>query len=226
MFRRVPYVMESRMNAERAAAYLRNFVEGTRDIFFVQFGANDGTDDPIFDSVKKYGWKGLLIEPLAPAFTKLKKNYQGSDGLIFENCAVSDKNEKRICYYLSGRDRSGSEHNRRATLSREYAEMYCDMVETDTANLNQELVPCLTVPALFHKHNIEKVDLLVVDVEGLDFEVLKQFDFDRYKPKVVLCEEINLPGRKRNLCQKFLRAQGYTVLHYWGDLLAYLPETN
>ena len=43
------------------------------NFFFVQVGANDGVNhDPIFHHVRKYNWKGLLIEPIPDIFEKLK----------------------------------------------------------------------------------------------------------------------------------------------------------
>ena len=48
-----------------------------KDFFFVQIGANDGFKaDPIYLYVRKYGWKGILVEPVSYIFEKLKENYK------------------------------------------------------------------------------------------------------------------------------------------------------
>ena len=46
------------------------------DFFFVQIGANvgDTPQDPLFRSIVKYGWRGLLVEPLTHAMAQLRAN--------------------------------------------------------------------------------------------------------------------------------------------------------
>jgi FkbM family methyltransferase len=40
----------------------------------------------------------------------------------------------------------------------------------------------------------QKIDFLSVDVEGLDLEVLKSNDWDKYRPKLVLAESLSTPS--------------------------------
>lgn len=42
----------------------------------------------------------------------------------------------------------------------------------------QEEVECATVTSLIKKHEIQKIDLVYIDVEGFDFEVIKLLDFN------------------------------------------------
>ena len=71
------------------------------NFFFIQIGANDGVmSDPLNKFVRKFKWKGILIEPQKKEFIKLKKNYNDCDGLIFENLAISDKEGNIDLYKL------------------------------------------------------------------------------------------------------------------------------
>jgi FkbM family methyltransferase len=61
----------------------------------------------------------------------------------------------------------------------------------------------------------QKIDFLNVDVEGLDLQVLRSNNWDKYRPSVILAEDLNV----RTLDQvadsevaRFLRDQGYTPL--------------
>jgi FkbM family methyltransferase len=72
-----------------------------RDVFFLQVGANDGLmDDPIHFLVRKYGWRGVLLEPDPQLFERLKQNYSGVDGPILVNAALSPINGKTTFYRI------------------------------------------------------------------------------------------------------------------------------
>lgn len=54
--------------------------------------------------------------------------------------------------------------------------------------------------------SVNRVDLLNVDVEGLDLEVLQSYDW-RVKPRVIIIEA--MPG---SLASKFLEGKGYELI--------------
>lgn len=50
-------------------------------------------------------------------------------------------------------------------------------------------VPCLTINELLEKYCAgREVDLLSIDIEGVDAEIIKELNFDRFCPKVVIVE--------------------------------------
>jgi FkbM family methyltransferase len=57
------------------------------------------------------------------------------------------------------------------------------------------------------------IDFLTIDVEGVDFEVLKSNDWNRYKPKLILIEirNKNLNDILENPITKFLFDFGYEI---------------
>jgi len=59
----------------------------------------------------------------------------------------------------------------------------------------------------------QKIDFLSIDVEGLDFEVLKSNNFEKYKPKVILIEMlgISLSSIENNEVYKFLKNNNYSI---------------
>lgn len=68
---------------------------------FIQIGANDGIrGDPIRQKVLKYGWTGVLVEPLPPLFAELKRNYANQPGLEFINAAVDVSPGVRTIHFL------------------------------------------------------------------------------------------------------------------------------
>jgi FkbM family methyltransferase len=60
----------------------------------------------------------------------------------------------------------------------------------------------------------QKIDLLSIDVEGLDYQVLISNNWDKYKPRVVLIEDLDLRSLKNIATSKvcfFLESKGYTL---------------
>lgn len=49
-------------------------------------------------------------------------------------------------------------------------------------------VPAFRLETILEKYNIEKIDLLDIDVEGTEIEVWQTLDYEKHKPKVVILE--------------------------------------
>ncbi|HEY2380149.1 MAG TPA: FkbM family methyltransferase [Terriglobia bacterium] len=61
--------------------------------------------------------------------------------------------------------------------------------------------------------NGQIIDFLTVDVEGLDLQVLRSNDWQRYRPALVLAEEVRRADREHEgEITEFMRAQHYTEL--------------
>lgn len=190
--------------------------------FFIQIGAMDGkTDDPIHNLVRAYGWHGLLVEPLRDHFERLQANYEGCKGLVFENCAIADETGERTMYRIptalareKGLPRwalqAGSLHPDRNALG--WDEIRPLVVE--------EKVPCLTLPDLLEKHRITDFQVLQMDAEGYDYPILKQLDLDRFQPKIINLEVVNMTDQEFGLCRKLLDQHHYLYSKTGYDLLA------
>lgn len=63
-----------------------------------------------------------------------------------------------------------------------------DIIETREMTKKIE-VPALSVAEIIEKSNIDRVDYLNVDIEGLDEAILKEFDFKLYRPLVISVED-------------------------------------
>src|SRR5690606_41620417 len=69
---------------------------------FLQIGGNDGfVNDPIFKFVKRFSWKGIIVEPQKEVFeNRLSKTYRFEKNVILENVAIADKSGMRKLYKL------------------------------------------------------------------------------------------------------------------------------
>ena len=59
--------------------------------------------------------------------------------------------------------------------------------------------------------------LLLVDAEGMDYEVLRGLDFSRYQPAVIVTEEYMANPAKHEAKYAMLGANGYRLHHVTGD---------
>jgi FkbM family methyltransferase len=175
----------------RVFGYLRNVIDNytfsevllkrmkKEDVFFIQIGANDGvSQDPIYKYSSK--WRGILIEPLEVPFSALKKNYSmRAEGKVFENSAIGKYNGSVEIFCPEQGEWNKSFATKISSLK---DTSLLGLYETHAVSVNQ-----LTFSTLLEKYEVEKIDLLVLDVEGYELEILMDYDF-RVKPTVIFME--------------------------------------
>lgn len=201
------------------------------DVFFVEIGANDGVSfDPLHAYIVRHCWRGLLVEPLPDLFYQLTETYRQYTGLIFENVAIADIPGYRDMHRVSPEGLSNGAlpdwakgiasffNNRNAlggyrvpTLAFEQIRPYITI----------QKVPCDTLDNVLLKHNVTKIDVFQVDVEGYDYHVLKQLDFRRFQPSIIRIEWFNLPDDEKCLALELLRSHGYRIHLSKTDLIAW-----
>jgi len=196
------------------------------NFFFIEIGAHDGIYvDPIHRFIVKHKWKGILVEPIPYLFELLKKNYLDHNELIFENIAISHNNEKRILYHLpdiiDGKNMSGigSFYKDSWIRKKRKKRQLAWWNKSIHPNLLKIKVNCLSYLELLRKYNIQKIDLLQLDVEGYEFEIIKQIDFNFTKPKIIHYEH-NCLGSDTERSWKYLENNGYKVSHLSSNTLA------
>ncbi len=195
-------------------------------LFFIQIGANDGViHDPIYRYVVQDDWQGILVEPVRYYYDRLKENYHHQANLIFENVAISDCDEKRDFYYIQ----EGVEHL--PGWSRGLGSFYRDVLlkhKRVIPDIEQYIVhrkvQCISLTSLLAKHRVGSVDLLMMDTEGYDFELLKQVDFSRIMPKVIVYEHKHLSRSDRYACRTMLAEHGYIFSRHFSNTMAYLEK--
>ncbi|MCC5950736.1 MAG: hypothetical protein JJU45_01440 [Acidimicrobiia bacterium] len=66
---------------------------------FVNLGANDGiTADPVYPFIRRFGWSGLMVEPLPHMASRLRENFADSPGIVIAEAIVAA--EPRTMWYV------------------------------------------------------------------------------------------------------------------------------
>ncbi len=144
--------------------------------YFVEFGSCNGLE---FSNTllleKEFGWNGILAEPARYWHNELKKNrkcnietkcvWKESDTkLIFKEC--------KLALYSTIKNLSNKDIHKDL---RDEGTTY----EVKTISLND----------LLEKYKAPKdIDYLSIDTEGSEYDILQNFDFDKYNIRIITCE--------------------------------------
>lgn len=174
-----------------------------RKISVVQIGTNHAYDDLSNYLISNYKDNHidliLLVEPNRFHNPSIKKCYEKYSNVIIENIAVKPSTNDNIKMTLFYRDFVGGNFEV-ASSSLEHVSKH-DYVN---GNINSFEVSCLSLEELLDKYSIKTLDWLLLDIEGIDSEVILNFDWEKYDIKKVEFEHLHLGEKKQIIKQKFL----------------------
>lgn len=194
------------------------------DLRFVQIGACDGVSfDPIHKSIKRYGWSGTVVEPLPHLIKDLEMNYRSNSGVQIAPVAVMDRDEVMEMAYVKN-DAPGIPDWAKGIGSfrpdRNALNPIMGLNDEWRQHIAKMNVETMRWTSFVEKYAIDKVDLLVLDVEGAEYDILKQVD---PLPPIIIFEFINLPVHELVWIKEELAKQepGYFLIRYNStDLIA------
>ena len=161
-----------------------SFVVGDKfDKTFFEFGATNGVDlSNSYMLETLLNWKGALSEPSPQWYSELKKNRPNAN--IITDCIWSESN-KELDFFVSNvgvlsslndfkeSDKISMPGNTRARLKNG------KIVSVKTISLNH---------AVEKEFKFKSPSYISVDTEGSEYEILKVFDFKRFRPVVFTIE--------------------------------------
>jgi FkbM family methyltransferase len=166
-----------------------------RNGYFVEFGASNGFDlSNSYLLEKDFGWNGILAEPAKRFHDELKKNRSCH---IETDCVWRDSNSVLNFNEVDN-----------AVLSTISAFNDSDYHRPNRKGGTTYRVHTISLIDLLIKYDAPRtVDYLSIDTEGSEYEILRNFDFDRYQFNVITCEH-NFTS-KRDEIFELLTNHGY-----------------
>ncbi len=151
----------------------------------------------------KRGWKGINIDAMPnsmKAFNKIRPR-----DINIEK-PISDKKQILTYYAFNEPALNG--------FSKELSEER-DNIEDNFHIIFKKDIETYTLEEILD-YNLPKnqsIDFLSIDVEGLDFMVIKSLNFEKHKPKVILIEILksSLSDIENMEIAKYLNKYGYTI---------------
>jgi len=199
--------MKARVNPEAEEKELVwKFFGQKRDGVFVEVGANDPVAGSQAWLLEQNGWQGVLMEPQASLCEKLRPARPRSR--VFQVACSSPGSEGEADLILT-------EYDGNATLK----------PQRDSHGINYvgaERVRITTLDSVLQAAGVSRLDFVSMDVEGHEIEVMHGFNFEKYKPSLILIED----GVRDLAKHRFLKRQGYklvkrTTLNNW-----YVPKEH
>lgn len=204
-------------------------------LFFIQIGANDGNwNDPIYKFIRRDNWTGILIEPQIVIYQRLINNYKNIKNLLFENAAVDAVEGERNLFKISFSNSQWAsgissfiKNDIQKLIDAGYVER---MAKAEGINppedqkewIISEKVKVISLKNLISKHMVKKIDLIMIDTEGYDFEVIKTIPFELIKPTVIIYEHTHFDETTKNECSEYLIKTGYRLTDTESDTIAEL----
>jgi FkbM family methyltransferase len=187
------------------------------DPFLLQVGAYDGVEyDQVHHLIRRYRWRGLLVEPQPGAFARLVENYADQPQLRFEGAALADRDGSTTLYMPATVEGSPA-----VSVLASFDEQTLRRGIGHNARIRSVEVPTLTVPSLLARHGVAQVDILQVDTEGFDYEVIRMVLAARVEPSLIRYEHLHLPVSTRRACAELLAERGYRLHRDGIDTIAY-----
>jgi FkbM family methyltransferase len=201
---------------------LRAFARAYPRAFFIEIGANDGGGaDHLQSLIRSNPWRGILVEPNPRAFERLRENYADLGRVELANVAIAGSDGRLPFFEIEPPEDPASwellgEYDRLGSLSREVL-LGHDWIKNVDRRVVRTEVDALTFESLCRRHRVERVDLLVIDTEGYDFEIVRQLDLADRRPRLLVYEHGLLTAEERKQCRVLMRKAGYELLEEWID---------
>jgi FkbM family methyltransferase len=148
------------------------------------------------------GARGLLVEPNVSLSQKLRDVRPG-DTVLVAGIGIDDATEADY-YVIAGRPQENTFDKEQADrLVRDNGYQIEQVVKMPLVNINRAIAEHLPGAT---------PDYLSIDVEGLEFAILKTLDLSRYRPKVI-CVDTLVTGTLRHnpASTQYMGANGYEV---------------
>jgi FkbM family methyltransferase len=196
-----------------AAIYKRVFGYKT-DGVFLEIGAFDGETHSNTSFLADIGWTGIYVEPVAEYAALCAQRHRNSRVQVI-NCAVGGEDGEAVL----------SVAGPLSSLAAHHIEKFQQISWGKGAHKGDlRSVPVLSPTHLLDYIKFDRCDVFVLDVEGLEWEVIAATDLDRFRPTLAIVETRDqspefgsaIQAESEAVKAKFLAA-GFAIL--WRDEL-------
>ena len=159
---------------------LRAFADAYPHAFFVEIGSNDGEQhDHLRPFILSRPWRGIMVEPVPYVFERLRRNYESQGRIELENVAVAEEDGQLPFYYLveptqEERETLPDWYDGIGSFSRDAVVGHAAHIPDIESRIVSSEVTALTFESLCRRNRVERVDLLLIDTEGHDWQILQQ----------------------------------------------------
>jgi FkbM family methyltransferase len=204
-----------------------------KTLTFLQIGANDGVmNDPIYqfniDNISVV--RGFVLEPLPDIYENLVENYQSCPNIKPFNLAIHATETEMMLHRVKAEFATEVPAFARGIASFDERHWEKTTLVPNANYMEQVKVKCISFSDFIKFNGIDKLDLLLLDTEGYDYDILMSIDFTHIKPKIIRFEHgvrdhVMSPENLMLVCCH-LNSFGYQIIAESYDATAYLLDSN
>jgi len=181
---------------------VREFFQDDDSGFYVEVGANHPTEGSQTWHLEQLGWTGVLVEPQPDLAGQLRRERRAKVYAVA--CSKPENAGKTLTLYLAGIQSS----------------LDADFYVAGVRRAGSVEVPVMTLDQVLEDAGApQPLDFVSIDVEGHDVEVLAGFDLARWRPRLLLIEDV---VQSLDL-HRHLVARGYRWIRRTGINSWYVP---
>ena len=187
---------------------------------YLDLGANHAKDLSNTYYFYEKGASGVLVEANPYLIPELKL-YRNRDTIL--NRCISSKSGEKIKFYVFNGDGLSTPDYKAAQefLEKNAALEIVDTVDVETVTVNEILEGCYT----------ESPTILNIDIEGMEIDILKSIDFEKYRPKIIICEMIEYRasltvGEKNKSILEYMKSIDYEEFAFTGINSIFIDVKN
>lgn len=146
---------------------------------FLEIGAYDGITNSKTYQLANIGWQGVYVEPIEEYATICKKNHSKNNVQVI--CAAITNKDQKQTIYKGKLASTFSEDNKKAIAA-------LSSKKGGKFTFTTEVVKTFSWDSFIQKFSIKVPEILVIDAEGYDYKIIKQIDFNQFKPAIIFAE--------------------------------------
>jgi len=188
----------------------------------VQIGAYIGKDE-VHEIIKnESGLTALLIEPVPWNFEKLKQNYKNEvnlNTLLFDDSVINTYDGECEFYAVKYKNYSEPWATQLSSVKLNFIKQHEKFLNNQTIDYEKLIKKCIKPSTLICKYNITDIELLKIDIEGLDYDILTNWPYEKINPKYIQFEAAHIDGnvnsqQKIFSLEVFLKNKNYVFLKH------------
>lgn len=192
---------------------LENILKNNKSFNYCDIGANDPwklSNTASFYRKNKKNSLGIMVEPDPSLATNIKKK-RPKDVVINKGIKSSEESADTLEFYQISSNTLNTFSYKEAQYYETLGYKIINKLDIEVININQ---------LLEEYFRNKELHFLSVDVEGLDYEILKTMDFLRFKPICICVETINFVpngmAEKDEKILKLMSSNGYFEYAFTG----------
>ena len=190
---------------------IREFFQNRKGGVFVEVGAHEPTshESQSWHLEHLLNWKGVLVEP-NPQLAE-QARHQRPKATVFECACTAPEKAGPLTLYIPLAD--GNPVTGHASLEK-------NVDDYDYTRHQAVAVDARTLDDLLEESGLSAIDLLSVDVEGMEMDVMKGFTLRKCRPALILMEDKLLYLEKH----RYLKQNGYRLVKRTKQNNWYIPR--